>query len=70
MKATALIHQAYAMNPSASAEEARDRQHVLNRAEVAITEASNLSAKKIKLDRLTLAMFYEMKGNGLDRQLN
>ena len=62
MKATALIHQAYAMNPSASAEEARDRQHVLNRAEVAITEASNLSARKIKPDHLTLAMFYEMKG--------
>ena len=62
MKATALIHQAYAMNPSASAEEARDRQHVLNRAEVAITDASNLSARKIKPDHLTLAMFYEMKG--------
>lgn len=62
MKATALIHQAYAMNPSASAEEARDRQHVLNRAEVAISDAANLSSRKIKPDHLTLAMFYEMKG--------
>jgi hypothetical protein len=62
MKATALIHQAYAMNPSASGEMARDRQHVLNRADIAIAETSNLSDKKVKLDHLTLAMFYEMKG--------
>jgi tetratricopeptide (TPR) repeat protein len=63
MKATALIHQAYAMNPSASQEEARDRQHVLNRAEVVITEASNLSGKRAKPDHLTLAMLSEMKGD-------
>jgi len=62
MKATALIHQAYAMNPSTSAEEARDRLHILNRAEAAITEASKMSDKKVKPDHLTFAMFYEMKG--------
>ena len=61
MKATALVHQAYAMNPSASAEQMRDQQHILNRAEIAIAEASNLSDKKVKPDHLTLAMFYEMK---------
>src|SRR6185295_2053354 len=53
---------AYAMNPSASAAQMRDQQHILNRAEIAIAEASNLSDKKIKPDHLTLAMFYEMKG--------
>jgi tetratricopeptide (TPR) repeat protein len=62
MKATALIYQAYAMNASASDEVARDRQHVLTRAEIAIAEASNLSDKRVKPDHLTLAMFYEMKG--------
>lgn len=62
MKATALIYQAYAMNPSASGEVARDRQHILTRADIAIAEASNLSDKKVKPDHLTLAMYYEMKG--------
>ena len=62
MKATALIYQAYSMNPSASGEVASDRQHLLNRADIAIAEASNLSDKKVKPDHLTLAMFYEMKG--------
>jgi tetratricopeptide (TPR) repeat protein len=62
MKATALIYQAYAMNPSASVEEARDRQHILSRADAAITEASKLSDKKVRPDHLTFAMFYEMKG--------
>jgi len=62
MKATALIYQAYAMSPSASAGDASDRQHVLARADAAIAEASNLSDKKVKPDHLTLAMFYEMKG--------
>jgi tetratricopeptide repeat protein len=62
MKATALIYQAYAMDPSPSGETARDRQHVLNRAEIAIADASNLSDKRVKPDHLTMAMFYEMKG--------
>jgi cytochrome c-type biogenesis protein CcmH/NrfG len=62
MKATALVHQAYAMNPSASEEQNRDRLHILDRTEIAIAEAANLSNKKVKPDHLTLAMFYEMKG--------
>lgn len=62
MKATALIHQAYAMDPSASEEAARDRQHIVNRADAAITEAAKLSDRKVKPDHLTFAMFYEMKG--------
>jgi tetratricopeptide (TPR) repeat protein len=58
MKATALIHQAYSIN---SATGTGDREHLLNRASVALTEASNLSDKRLKADHLTLAMFYEMK---------
>jgi tetratricopeptide (TPR) repeat protein len=58
MKATALIHQAYSIN---SATETSDREHILNRAAVALTEASSLSDKRLKPDHLTLAMLYEMK---------
>jgi tetratricopeptide (TPR) repeat protein len=61
MKATALIYQAYALNPSVSAVESNDRVHVLDRAEAAIAQASNLGGKKVKPDHLAMAMFYEMK---------
>jgi 16S rRNA G527 N7-methylase RsmG len=50
------------MNPAASAGNANDRDHVLKRADAAIAEVSSLSEKKLKPDHLTLAMFYEMKG--------
>lgn len=59
MKATALIHQAYAMNPSTSAQ---DREHLLSRIDIALTEVANLSDRKLKPDHLTLAKLYEMKG--------
>jgi tetratricopeptide (TPR) repeat protein len=58
MKATAFIHQAYSIN---SATGTGDREHLLNRASVALIQASNLSDKRLKADHLTLAMFYEMK---------
>jgi Tfp pilus assembly protein PilF len=61
MRATALIHQAYSIVPSSSADS--DRQYILSRAEISLTQASNLSEKKAKPDHLTLAMFYEMKGD-------
>jgi tetratricopeptide (TPR) repeat protein len=63
MRATALIHQAYAIVPSSSETAASDRQYILSRAEISLTQASNLSDKKAKPDHLTLAMFYEMKGD-------
>jgi len=63
MHATALIHQAYAIAPSSSETAASDRQYILSRAEISLTQASNLSDRKAKADRLTLAMFYEMKGD-------
>ncbi|MDQ2977193.1 MAG: tetratricopeptide repeat protein [Acidobacteriota bacterium] len=58
MKATALIHQAYSMNSGTGT---GDREHILNRAEVALTDAASLSDKRLKPDHLTLAMLYEMK---------
>ena len=63
MRATALIHQAYAIAPSSSGTAAYDRQYILGRAEISLTQASNLSDKKVKPDRMTLAMLYEMKGD-------
>jgi tetratricopeptide (TPR) repeat protein len=63
MRATALIHQAYAIAPSSSATAASDRQYIINRAEISLTQASNLSDRKAKADHLTLAMLYEMKGD-------
>lgn len=59
MKATALIHQAYALNPSTAAP---DREHLLSRIDLALTEVANLSGRKLKPDHLTLAKLYEMKG--------
>ena len=61
MRATALIHQAYAIASSSSDTAAADKQYILSRAEISLTQASNLSDKKVKADHLTLAMFYEMK---------
>jgi len=55
MRATALIHQA------AGNEE--DRNHLLSRAEIALSQASNLSENKLKPDTMTMALFYELKGD-------
>jgi tetratricopeptide (TPR) repeat protein len=63
MRATALIHQAYAIVSSSSATADSDKQYFLGRAEISLTQAANLSDKKAKPDHLTLAMFYEMKGD-------
>jgi len=55
MRATALIHQA------AGSEE--DRSHLLSRAEIALSQAANLSENKLKPDTMTMALFYELKGD-------
>ena len=60
MRATALIHQAANTNESAPSTE--DRNYLLTRAEIAMTQASNLSENKLKPDSMTLALFYELKG--------
>ena len=60
MRATALIHQA--ANTSDSAPSTEDRAHLLSRAEMAIVQAANLSENKLKPDSMTLALFYELKG--------
>jgi tetratricopeptide (TPR) repeat protein len=62
MRALALIRQASTIEPTQSAAAASDREFLLGRAEVALTQASELSGKKLTADHLSLAMFYEMKG--------
>lgn len=54
MRATALIHQA------AGSEE--DRSTLLSRAEIALSQAANLSENRLKPDSMTMAIFYELKG--------
>jgi len=54
MRATALIHQA--------AGSEAERSTLLSRAEIALNQASTLSENKVKPDAMTMAMFYEMKG--------
>lgn len=61
MRATALIYHASTVDPGASQKAAADRAYLLERAEVALAQASDLSGKKLNADHLTLAMFYEMK---------
>lgn len=58
MKASALIHQAASINENSG----EDRSSLITRAELAIAQASSLSGGKLKPDYLTLALFYEMKG--------
>lgn len=62
MRAIALIHQASTIEPTQSAAARADRDFLLSRAEVALTQASDLSEKKLTADHLSLAMLYEMKG--------
>jgi len=60
MKATALIHQA-AITPEA-APATENRSYLLGRADVALAQAANLSENKLKPDTMTMALFYELKG--------
>ncbi len=62
MRGTALIHQASTVDSTNSSDPSGDRQFLTGRAEVALTQAANLSGHKLKADNLTLALFYEMKG--------
>ena len=62
MRATALIHQAASLDPSSSGKALDDRNYLITKAETALSQASKLSGRKLKADSLTLALFYEMKG--------
>ena len=55
MRATALIHQA--------AGSENERSYLLRRAEIALTQASTLSENRLKPDSMTMALFYELKGD-------
>ncbi|HJY29884.1 MAG TPA: tetratricopeptide repeat protein [Pyrinomonadaceae bacterium] len=61
MKATALIHQAAVTPESAPATE--NRSYLIGRAEVALAQAANLSENKLRPDTMTMALFYELKGD-------
>jgi cytochrome c-type biogenesis protein CcmH/NrfG len=60
MKATALIHQAAITPESAPATE--NRSYLLGRADLALSQAAELSENKLKPDTMTMALFYELKG--------
>jgi len=60
MKATALIHQAAVAPESAPATE--NRGYLLSRAEVALAQAAELSENKLRPDTMTMALFYDLKG--------
>lgn len=62
MRAMALIHQASTIDPSISEQAATDREFILGRAEIALAQAAELSDKKLTGDHLSMAMFYEMRG--------
>lgn len=57
MRATALIYQASTIT------NIEDRDRLLGRAEIALTQAATLSNNQLKPDAITLASFYEMKND-------
>jgi tetratricopeptide (TPR) repeat protein len=63
MRATALIHQAYAIYPPSSERVGEDIKYILSRCQLALEQTAELSERKLKPDHFTLAMFYEMKGD-------
>jgi tetratricopeptide (TPR) repeat protein len=58
MRASALIYQASYVD----AERVGQRADLLNQADLSLSKASELSDKKMKPDPLTLAIFYDLKG--------
>lgn len=59
MRGMAMIHQAATLPETAKS----DRNHLLGKAEIALSQASKLSGDKLKPDSVTLSVFYEMKGD-------
>jgi tetratricopeptide (TPR) repeat protein len=60
MRGTALIHQASGL--AAAGRPAEETKSLLVKAEEALAKAAELSEGRMKADHLTLAMFYELKG--------
>ena len=58
MRGVAMIHQASALPATA----ASDRNHLLGKVEIALSQAAKLSGDKLKADSVSLSVFYEMKG--------
>ena len=63
LKTTALINQAYAIDPASSEKAAADRKYILERAELSLKQLSQLGDKKLVPDHVSLAMLYEMTGD-------
>ncbi len=63
LKTTALINQAYLIDPASSEKSAADRAYIIERAEISLRQLSQLSDKKLEVDHFSMAMFYEMKGD-------
>jgi cytochrome c-type biogenesis protein CcmH/NrfG len=61
MRATALIYQASNIDP-AKPEHLPLRSNLLTKAQLALSQADELSGKKVQADSLTLAMFYDLEG--------
>ncbi|HSS19583.1 MAG TPA: tetratricopeptide repeat protein [Pyrinomonadaceae bacterium] len=61
MRATALIYEASNLEMSVSTNEGR-RRDLLQQAESALSQAGKLSDNKLTADYLTLAVFYDLKG--------
>ena len=62
LKITALINQAYAIDPASSEKAAADRAYIIERADLSLRQLSQLGDKKFLPDHFSLAMLYEMKG--------
>jgi tetratricopeptide (TPR) repeat protein len=58
LRASGLIYQ----TATIEAAEANQRRDLLKQADLALAKAAELSDKKAKIDSMTLAMFYELKG--------
>jgi len=61
MRATALIYQASVIDPVAP-EKLQQRNNIIQKAELALSQAYDLSGQRMKADSLTLAVFYDVKG--------
>ncbi|MGB9179095.1 MAG: tetratricopeptide repeat protein [Pyrinomonadaceae bacterium] len=62
MRGIALIHQASTIDAS-TPDAVANRGHILDKAELALKQAAELSDNRLTADHFSLAMLYQMKGN-------
>ena len=61
-RAVALIHHAHTIKPAASERAAADRRYFLGAAEQLLAKVAALGNSQLRADHLSMALFYEMKG--------